>query len=265
MKTLVYVFALLSIANTCLASPVISVDTRAGKKSTGYLGLGEAVYAEERLNAIPLPDSFDWNEKGMVTPIRDQGQCGSCWSFAITKSLESALMIQSGKSMSNLSEQQMVSCARDAYGCGGGFMSSAKFVVNPGLTDEASFPYAARNLRCKTGLKIKEKAVKYELLGSPTKSPTVEEIKIALLTFGPLYVTVAAGGSGWSGRTGEITGCRNRGTNHMVVITGYTADDKWIVANSWGSNWGNKGYTLMKFGCDKIAEDAGYVITQPIE
>ena len=263
MKTLVSVFMFLSIANTVFANGGVSIETKAGNKSTGYLGLGEATYAEERLNAIPLPDSFDWNEKGMVSPIRDQGQCGSCWAFAITKSLESALLIQ-GKPLMNLSEQHMVSCARDAYGCGGGFMSSAKFVVNPGLTDEASFPYAARNLRCKSGLKIKEKAIKYELLGTATRSPTVEEIKIALLTYGPLYVTVAAGGSGWSGRTGEVTGCRNRGTNHMVVITGYTEDNKWIVANSWGSNWGNKGYTLMKFGCDKIAEDAGYVILDQI-
>ena len=237
------------------------VETAIGPRATGYLGIGkDPIYTDRILNAVALPASFDWWSKGVMTPIKDQGNCGSCYSFAITRSFESALMIQSGKPALDLSEQQIVSCS-GAYGCGGGFMDTASFVVNVGLTDEASFPYTARNSRCRS-VTVKEKAIKYELLGSQSRRPTVDEIKTALITYGPVFVTVSAGGSGWSGSTGSITRCRNRGTNHMVVLTGWDDKGNWRLDNSWGTNWGNKGHTLIKFGCDEVASEVGFIVTE---
>lgn len=246
----------------CVALGQETVETVAGKRALGYKGLGpNPVYTDEVFPTEDLPKSFDWRSAQAVPSIKNQGQCGSCWAFAITKSLEAALIVQTGLEEQNLSEQQMVSCDRSASGCSGGYMTSAQYVVDKGLTGEDSFPYAARNLRCKA-VTIEQKAASYKLLGSRNKKPTVEEIKAAMVKYGPVFVTVAAGGSGWSGRTGEITGCRNRGTNHMVNLVGWTENGKWIVANSWSESWGDKGFTLMKFGCDKIGEEAGYIVVQ---
>ncbi len=258
--------SLLIGAAAAVAEGVDTVETVNGPRATGYLGLGDMPKAQYESPAVTdgeLPASFDWRDvPGVLSPIRDQGSCGSCYSFAITASLESAEVVQLGKATQNLSEQHIVSCARDSFGCGGGFMTTAGFAVKTGLTDEASFPYTGRNSRCKAGLDIKSKAVSYKLLGSPRKKPTVEEIKSALINKGPLFVTVMAGGSGWSGATGDVTSCRKRGsTNHMINLVGY--DDKgWIIRNSWGERWGDKGYAHIGYGCDLIALEAGYLTVE---
>lgn len=244
------------------AFAVETVNTVDGLKSTGYLGLGDRTKIKyERIAQDPvLPESFDWRTvSGVLPPARDQGSCGSCWSFAVTGALEAAEVIQGGRPLLDLSEQHMVSCNAQAYGCSGGFMTSAQFAVKNGLTDEASFPYAARNLRCKAGLVAKAKAASFTLLGSPTKDPTVNEIKTALINKGPLFITVMAGGSGWSGSSDTVTSCRKRGgTNHMIILVGYDATG-WIIRNSWGENWGDKGYAKIGYGCDLVAEEAGFI------
>ena len=84
-------------------------------------------------------------------------------------------------------------------------------------------------------------------------------VKKALIDHGPLFITVMAGGSGWSGATDTVTSCRKRGgTNHMVQLVGYNKTH-WIIKNSWGTNWGDQGYAKIKYGCDFVAEEAGYV------
>jgi C1A family cysteine protease len=241
----------------------MTVETDFGRRhGTGYLGLGKnPVYTDEVFSTVDLPLEFDWRDYDAVSSIKNQGSCGSCWAMAITKSLESARMVL-GYPELNLSEQHQVSCNKKAYGCSGGFMNSAFFVVDPGITDEQNFPYTGRNSACKSNLPIKAKAVKYELLGTSSRSPAVDEIKAAILKYGPVFVTVAAGGSGWGSSGTEVTGCRNSRTNHMVNLVGWTKDKKWIMANSWGTSWKNKGYALMKFGCDKIAEEAGFILAE---
>lgn len=256
------------LSGTALAKPVF-VDTVVGPRATGYQGLAplgstaDLPYEGSKIIVKALPETFDWREQGVQLPsVKDQSACGSCWSFAITGALESALAIETKTTALDLSEQHMVSCDAQSYGCNGGFMTSADFVVRNGLTDEVSFPYKAKDLRCKKGLKIKAKAVSYKLLGSRTKKATVDEIKAAVIEHGPLFVTVMAGGGGWSGAGDAVTSCRKRGsTNHMVQIVGYTKT-AWIMKNSWGSSWGDKGHAKVKFGCDLIAEEAGYVVVK---
>lgn len=241
-----------------------TVETVAGVKGTGYLGWK---FLENKITAkreppmagpSTMPASFDWRLAGVMSPIKDQRSCGSCWAFGFTASLESVAAIFGDKAGLDLSEQELVSCDYNALGCSGGYMESASYVVEKGQGLEKDFPYIARgSARCR---KI-DNAVKpqsYTLLGTSRRSPTIDEMKQALIEHGPLFVTVAAGGSGWSGATGEVKGCRNRGTNHIVNIVGYTEDGKWIMRNSWGDTWGDKGYSLIKFGCDKIGEEAGY-------
>lgn len=242
------------------------IQTKVGVKATGYLGWqSEANRLKAPYQGTPvveswLPVSYDWRGSGYLPPIRDQGSCGSCWAFGITKSLEVANYIVAGQDMVDLSEQQQVSCNRKAYGCRGGFMESAQYVVDHAIASEQDFPYRASNVACKSNLSGVVKAKGYVLLGSPQAKPTVEAIKTAILRYGSVFVTVAAGGAGWSG-SGKITGCRNRSTNHIVNLVGWTADDNWVMANSWGTSWGTKGYALIPFGCDKIADEAGYIET----
>lgn len=255
-------------ATSVLAENDLTVETKAGTKWTGYLGiknLENMPYDGLKTVYEIFPESFDWRTaSGVVSPIRDQGSCGSCWSFAITASLESAAVIQSQKPLFDLSEQHMVSCNKNAAGCQGGYMDSADYVVSRGLTDEATFPYTGRNSRCLARAEVVSKATHFSLLGTASSSPSIEEIKTALIDYGPLFVTVLAGGRGWSGATGEVTSCRKRGiTNHMVNIVGYDSRG-WIVRNSWGKEWGDNGYTHIKFGCDKIAEEAGYITTTKV-
>lgn len=241
-----------------------TVQTSVGPRATGYLGWPtqearlKAPYKGIEVNESWMPKSFSWRNSGIVPETKNQGNCGSCFSFAITRSMEIAVVLQGFRDMPNLAEQQIVSCAKDAYGCGGGFMTTAQYVVDVGLTDEKNFPYQAANLACKKSLPIKEKAISYSLLGSATKSPSVQEIKAAILRYGSAFVTVSAGGSGWSGSSDRVTGCKNRGTNHMVVLVGY--DEKnWIMSNSWGKEWGDGGYAKVPFGCDQIGDEAGYI------
>lgn len=205
-----------------------------------------------------IPKSFDWRLSGQLPDTRNQGQCGSCWSFAITRSLEISEVLFGFRDAQNLSEQEMVSCESSAYGCGGGFMESAEYVVKKGLGLESDFPYQAANVRCKK-VPSKAKAVEFVLLGDENTAPKVDAIKSAILRYGSVFVTVAAGGNGWSSSGKEVTGCKNRGTNHMVNIVGWTEDNKWVMSNSWGKDWKDGGYALVPFGCDKIAEEAGYI------
>lgn len=252
------------LALLCFALPAFAdgVSTVNGPRGTGYLGhlLGAPALKYERMPVkADLPDAFDWRETGKIPPTRDQGSCGSCWAFAITRAFESTLAIKADK-VFDLAEQELVSCAKDASGCSGGYMESAQYIVDHGLGAEKDFSYRAQDLRCKN-IPVVAKAVSYKLLGSANKKPTVAEMKSAMIEHGPLFVTVAAG-NGWSGSGKELTYCRNRGINHMVTLVGWTADGKWIMSNSWSVNWGDKGYALMKFGCDAVGDEAGFVVVE---
>lgn len=236
------------------------IDTKHGPRGTGYLGhtLSAPALTYEAMEVrADLPESYDLRETGKLPGIRNQGSCGSCWAFAITKSLEATEALKGGKVGFDLAEQELVSCNRTAYGCGGGFMESAQYVVDHGLALEADFPYRAADVRCKQG-PVASKAVSYKLIGSAGKAPTPAEIKTAIFERGVVFVTVAAG-NGWDGNGPELKYCRNRGTNHMVNLVGWTKDNKWIMANSWSDTWGDKGYALVPFGCDRIGEEAGFV------
>lgn len=259
MKLLALVFAL----SSSLASAEV-VDTSVGPRATGLKGLGpNPVYTSEVFETDNLPESFDWRQSGVVTPVRDQGRCGSCVSFGATKAFEAALMIQAGMPEYNLSEQEMLSCRRgnDAFGCNGAYMTAPGYMADKGQGLEEDFPYVGRQVRCKQIEKV-AKASSYQLLGARGRSPTVNEIKAALVKYGPLVVDVRAGGSGWSGRTGKVTSCaRTKSTNHVVTLVGYDSSG-WIFRNSWGTRWGSQGDSKIGFGCDGFASSAGFYVIQ---
>lgn len=235
------------------------VKSQDGKKEyhTGYLGdsgeHGQLYFTPAKKKGFVAPASLDLRTSGLVSKIKDQGQCGSCWSFAITKALESA-MLKAGKSELDLSEQQLVACETKAAGCNGGYMESAYYAVNPGLTSESNWPYTATDSPCKNPLpSIAAKGVNWAFIGSSSRAPTVDELKEAIATYGVIFVTVSAGGNDWGGSVTHMTGCLNAQVNHMVTLVGYNEKNEFIIGNSWGTSWGEKGYAYAKQGCNKLA------------
>ncbi len=265
MKRILILISMFFSFNAVFADELIQSDISNRQYRTGYLGHnkqhGQLYFSLK--TAATMPDSLDLRTTGAVSKIKDQGGCGSCWAFAVTKALESA-RLKAGLDELDLSEQQVVSCDRNAAGCGGGNMDDADYLLSPGLTLESNYRYTASNSRCKSPLPaIADKAKSWAYIGAAGRKPTVDELKAALNTYGVIFVTVAAGGSDWGGSRVHMTSCGNRGTNHMVTLVGYNAQNEFIIGNSWGSDWAENGFAYAKAGCNMLAgesEGAAFVV-----
>lgn len=243
----------------------VIVDPEAPLHATGYMKthkghglIGGGLFKNPRGNAY-LPVSFDWRNLGFELPVKDQGACGSCWAFSTVASLESAALIFNNKT-AVASEQEIVDCDDAWYGCRGGNFAGPYLVKN-GVTSEDLYPYEAVTQRCHS--KGKERLlqpVSWYNLGDENRSPTVEELKAAIMEFGYVSVVVGANSRWDNYKGGVMKGCGYKGLNHMVNIVGWTEEGNWIMRNSWSKSWGDDGYALMPFGCDRIAEEAAYVI-----
>lgn len=200
---------------------------------------------------ITLPDSVDWRNQGYVTPVKDQGHCGSCWSFSSTGALEGQHFRKSGKLVS-LSEQNLVDCSASFgnHGCEGGLMDYAFTYIksNGGIDTEVSYPYEAKDDKCR---------YKPDATGAVDSGfvdiPAGDESKLqeALATIGPISVAIDASHSSFqlykSGVYDEPE-CSPDNLDHGVLTVGYgTQDgqDYWLVKNSWATVWGEQGYIKM--------------------
>eukprot|EP01061_Rhynchopus_euleeides_P017449 TRINITY_DN28_c0_g1_i7.p2 TRINITY_DN28_c0_g1~~TRINITY_DN28_c0_g1_i7.p2 ORF type:complete len:382 (+),score=131.81 TRINITY_DN28_c0_g1_i7:1261-2406(+) len=207
-----------------------------------------------------VPVSMDWREKeNIVTPVKNQGSCGSCWAFGATATLESAAAIATGK-LQVLSPQQYVSCAPNPNECGGtgGCAGSTaplafNYSAEHGLVLETSYPYTAKTGTCDTA-KTRSPVVKHT--GHvDLKKNDYNSLVAAVATKGPIAISVAA--SAWSLYEEGVFDDAKCGyvMNHAVVLVGYGTDKGqgyWIVRNSWGASWGESGYIrLARFGDGK--------------
>ncbi|KAL4440956.1 hypothetical protein ABPG74_009369 [Tetrahymena malaccensis] len=213
---------------------------------------------EQQLKDLPV--NVDWREKGVVTPVKDQGHCGSCWAFASTATIESYAAINSGQ-LKTLSTQQLVSCVPNPYQCGGtggcnGAISELAFnyVQLYGLTSEFKYPYQSYvsgvtgNCTFDSTKQTPEVALDgYVKL----QANDYDAVLYALANIGPLAVAVDA--SQWhSYQSGVFNGCdysQNIDVNHVVVLVGYGTDPKlgdyWLIRNSWGTKFGENGYIRL--------------------
>ncbi|CAG9313013.1 unnamed protein product [Blepharisma stoltei] len=194
---------------------------------------------------MAAPSSVDWRTKGAVTAVKNQGQCGSCWSFSTTGAVEGTWFL-AGHTLVSLSEQELMDCSTSYgnKGCDGGLMTSAfKFVVQKGLTTESNYPYKAENGECNTTL---EKNVAAKISSYAIVAAKNSNALMAAVATKPVSVAVEADQAAWQSYVGGIVSS-NCGTalDHGVLIVGYDNTNSppyWIVKNSWGPSWGEQGY-----------------------
>ena len=198
-------------------------------------------------NNFSLPASVDWNAKGAVTPVKNQGQCGSCWAFSTTGSVEGAWFLAKGQLVS-LSEQQLVDCsqAQGNQGCSGGLMDQGfqYIITNGGICTEAAYPYTAADGTCQTT------CTKAATVSSFTDVTVGSEPALtAAIAQQPVSVAIEADQSVFQFYSSGVLDDESCGTqlDHGVLAAGYGHDstvnkDFYQVKNSWGVAWGQGGY-----------------------
>jgi len=210
-------------------------------KLTGMPKPGELPLATE----VPLPaglTDIDWRSRGAVTPVKQQGQCGSCWAFSATGAVEGAT-VAAGRPLPNLSEQQLVDCSGSYgnQGCNGGFPSQALSwaQANRGICSQASYPYRGVQQRCQSGCPIAATT------GGPRSVAASDAGLIGALNGRPVSVAVEAAGRAFqSYRSGVFSGPCGQNLDHAVLAVGWNAQ-AYVVKNSWGTSWGEQGYIRM--------------------
>lgn len=212
------------------------------------------------------PESVDWRSKGAVTPVKNQQQCGSCWAFSATGSMEGANFIKNGNLVS-LSEQQLVDCSgpQGDKGCFGGIMDSAfRYVIqNGGIDSESDYPYSARTGSCSTS-KAQKHAVK--LTSFQDVPPNDEGQLESAVAQQPVSVAIEADQPNFQFyKSGVFDAACGTQLDHGVLVVGYGADNGkpyWIVKNSWGEGWGNNGYIWIAKNIQKKEGQCG-IAMQP--
>ena len=190
-----------------------------------------------------LPDSVDWRTEGAVTDVKNQGQCGSCWSFSATGAMEGAWFKKTGELVS-LSEQQLVGCSTDYgnNGCNGGLMDSAfEYAIDSGMCTEKDIPYTAKDGTCvKCSPTV---TVDHCVDVTPNNQLHLKEA----VSRGPVAIAIEADTRAFQFYSGGVLDSSRCGTSldHGVMIAGYGEEDGkkyWLVKNSWGDGWGEGGY-----------------------
>jgi len=238
--------------------------------------MDEALYRKNRLTSmtsgsqadIPVPEtttptSWDWRTKGAVSPVKNQGQCGSCWDFSATETTESVCFL-AGYPMTLLSEQQVLQCDTTDYGCNGGYPWTAyQYVIKAGGYDtEAAYPYTAEggpssnDCQFKKGGVVACKTASWKYVGTGGQKNNEANMQTFMAANSPLSVCVDA--ETWMNYQSGVVKAKGCGTSidHCVQAVGWTTDsgtNAWIVRNSWGTDWGMQGYLYVQLGANACA------------
>jgi len=206
-----------------------------------------------------LPEDVDWVTSGAVTPVKNQGGCGSCWAFSTTGSLEGAIQLATGE-LVVLAEQQLVDCDGPVNrGCQGGSMDiGLRYAKDHDFCKEESYPYEAKNGDCRasscTSVVKKGLITGVKEIGIPMLVPASEQALQSAVAHQPVSVGVdAAKFQNYASGTFEVGDCGTK-LDHGVLVVGYGTDNGteagkyWKVKNSWGPAWGMDGYVKLRRG-----------------
>ncbi|XP_028966631.1 cathepsin L [Galendromus occidentalis] len=207
---------------------------------------------EEVFDAIEssdLSEAIDWRQQGYVTPVKNQGNCGSCWAFSATGAVEGQHFKATGR-LESLSEQNLVDCVKESKGCDGGFFEQAFQYIkdNGGINTEDSYPYEAFDGSCR----FREDSIGATVSGYQTIPKGSEaDLQKAVSTIGPISVAIDVSNPSFQNyREGVYyePSCSSSNLDHAVLVVGYGSDggeDYWLVKNSWGTSFGEQGYVRM--------------------
>ncbi len=249
------------------------------KSLTTQLATSDGYSPPDPVSLIPLraslPSSLDWRTAGIVPAVRDQGNCGSCWAFGTVGIMESAIA-KAGGSLTDLSEQFLVSCNKNYWNCeDGGWTASmyhydvlGKNQTTVGAVLETDKPYTATNGSCTVAYAHPYKLSGWKfIVNQEWEMPTVDQIKTAIATYGPVTAGVCAGGAFQSYRGGIFSTDENCGgwTNHQIILVGWNDSDGgyWILRNSWGHWWGEDGYMRIAYNTSRVGEGTSWVTWAP--
>jgi len=211
-------------------------------------------------NVEKLPHNVDWRKQGAVTPVKDQGHCGSCWAFSTTGALEAQHFRKTGV-LTSLSEQNLVDCSWSYgnHGCNGGMMDNAFLYIrdNGGIDTEESYQYEGNDDLCRYNSRNKG-AWDVGFVDIPQGDETA--LKFAIAIFGPVSIAIDAGHPSlqfYSHGIYREEECSEENLNHAVLAVGYGVDHEtgqayWLVKNSWGTSWGDGGYLKIARNQDNM-------------
>jgi len=214
---------------------------------------------EDMLSSTNLPTSVDWVTAGAVTPVKNQGQCGSCWSFSTTGALEGAFFIKTG-SLDSFSEQQLVDCDNRKnggtdMGCNGGLMDNAFSWIkkNGGLCTESEYPYTSGNTQtggtCEKTCSIVKNS---DVTGFVDVQPNSDDAMMSALVKQPVSIAIEADQKNFQlYKSGVFSDSCGTSLDHGVLVVGYgtmSGNDYYRVKNSWGETWGDGGYIYLGRG-----------------
>ncbi|KAJ8729141.1 hypothetical protein PYW08_000722 [Mythimna loreyi] len=196
------------------------------------------------------PESFDWRQHNVVTGVKNQGQCGSCYAFSVSGNIESQYAIKHGR-LIELSEQQTIDCDRSSHGCQGGFTTTAfrSIIQQGGIEAEVDYPYRAKQQHCQF---IPRRAAIRLTDCNLYNLRSQEKLKQLLYKNGPIAIGVQSRGfQGYHGGILSDHDCNTGRVNHAVLLVGYGTEKGipfWTIKNSWGENFGEQGYIRIQRG-----------------
>ncbi|XP_040908699.1 procathepsin L-like isoform X2 [Toxotes jaculatrix] len=218
------------------------------------------------VSGLSIPQSVDWRKSGLVSPIRNQGLCGSCWAFSSLGALEGQMKKRTGV-LIPLSPQNLVDCSTmdGNHGCRGGYISKAfSYVIrNRGVDSESSYPYEHQNGKCRYSFKGKAGyCSSFHIL------PRGDEraLQAIVASVGPVAVAVNAMLPSfhlYRGGLYNVPSCNPRFINHAVLVVGYGTDrgqDYWLVKNSWGTAWGEEGFIRLARNKNNLCGIASFAV-----
>jgi C1A family cysteine protease len=243
-------------ADPALQQYSVSVTSQ-GAYTGNYQAPAEVVIEDTKLSkSTAIPAKFSWKDENKMTPVKNQGSCGSCWAFAACGQFEANIK-RFDNVTRDLSEQWLVNCDKEYDGCDGGMYPGTMF-QDYGSVYESDVPYKGKDGTCASSYTYHEKIISYKEIAM---TPTTDQIKEAIYNYGPVWAGIVAGTNFSNYSSGVLSKSDAGDLDHAILLIGWDdATQSWVLRNSWGSSWGESGYMRIKYGACKVGAQGTYMV-----